>query len=78
MPEKLFGVYDHKVMNRTVPSPPGLHHIFLAPHIKKTKTKTDNIHACKEITILAESKDAGLFLDIAEDGKKIFVSGPPE
>ena len=76
--EKLFGVYDHKVMNRKVPLVRGFDDIFLAPHSRHTETPAEAIHACKEITILAESKDAGVFLAIAEDGKKIFVSGHPE
>ena len=78
LPEKLFGVYDHKVMNRKVPLVRGFDDIFLAPHSRHTETPAEAIHACKEITILAESKDAGVFLAIAEDGKKIFVSGHPE
>ena len=36
------------------------------------------IHACDEITVLAESDEAGVFLAIAEGGKKIFVNGHPE
>lgn len=76
--EKLFGVYDHKVMNRKVPLVRGFDDIFLAPHSRHTETPAEAIHACKEITILAESKDAGVFLAIAEEGKKIFVSGHPE
>ena len=78
LPEKLFGVYDHKVMNRKVPLVRGFDDIFLAPHSRHTETPAEAIHACKEITILAESKDAGVFLAIAEEGKKIFVSGHPE
>ena len=78
LPEKLFGVYDHKVMNRKVPLVRGFDDIFLAPHSRHTETPAEAIHACKEITILAESKDAGVFLAIAEVGKKIFVSGHPE
>lgn len=78
LPEKLFGVYDHKVMNRKVPLVRGFDDIFLAPHSRHTETPSEAIHACKEITILAESKDAGVFLAIAEEGKKIFVSGHPE
>lgn len=76
--EKLFGVYDHKVMNRKIPLVRGFDDIFLAPHSRHTETPAEAIHACKEITILAESKDAGVFLAIAEEGKKIFVSGHPE
>lgn len=76
--EKLFGVYDHKVANRKVPLVRGFDDIFLAPHSRHTETPAEAIHACKDVTILAESKEAGVFLAIAEEGKKIFVSGHPE
>ncbi len=78
LPEKLFGVYDHKVSNRKVPLVRGFDDIFLAPHSRHTETPSDLIHACKDITVLAESEEAGVFLAIANEGKQIFVNGHPE
>ncbi len=78
LPQKLFGVYEHKVANRTVPLVRGFDDIFLAPHSRHTETPSDAIHACEALTVLAESPVAGVFLAIAEGGKKIFVNGHPE
>ena len=78
LPQKLFGVYEHKVANRKVPLVRGFDDIFMAPHSRHTETPSDQIHACKELTILAESEKAGVFLAMAEGGKKIFVTGHPE
>ena len=78
LPQKLFGVYEHKVANRKIPLVRGFDDIFLAPHSRHTETPAEQIHACKDITVLAESETAGVFLAIAEEGKKIFVSGHPE
>lgn len=75
---KLFGVYEHRVANRKVPLVRGFDDIFLAPHSRHTETPAAAIHACKELTVLAESPAAGVFLAIAENGKKIFVNGHPE
>lgn len=75
---KLFGIYEHKVANRKIPLVRGFDDIFLAPHSRHTETPAAQIHACKELTVLAESPVAGVFLAIAEDGKKIFVNGHPE
>ncbi len=75
---KLFGVYEHNVSNRKVPLVRGFDDIFLAPHSRHTETPAAAIHACKELTVLAESETAGVFLAIAEGGKKIFVNGHPE
>ena len=76
--QKLFGVYAHKVSNRKVPLVRGFDDIFMAPHSRHTETPSEAIHACKDLTILAESEKAGVFLAMAEEGKKIFVAGHPE
>ena len=78
LPRKLFGIYEHKVANRKIPLVRGFDDIFLAPHSRHTETPAEAIHACKELTVLAESEAAGVFLAIAEGGKKIFVTGHPE
>ncbi len=78
LPQKLFGVFEHHVMNRKIPLVRGFDDIFLAPHSRHTETPADAIHACKELTVLAESEEAGVFLAIAEEGHRIFVTGHPE
>lgn len=78
LPEKLFGVYPHRVENRKVPLVRGFDDIFMAPHSRHTETPAEDIHACRDITVLAESEEAGVFLAIANEGKQIFVNGHPE
>ena len=78
LPQKLFGVYRHKVMNRKIPLVRGFDDMFLAPHSRHTEVPIEDIHNCKELTVLAESEEAGLFLAMADGGRKIFVMGHPE
>lgn len=78
LPQKLFGIYEHKVNNRKIPLVRGFDDIFLAPHSRHTETSSAELHACDKLQILAESDAAGVFLAMAEDGKKIFVTGHPE
>lgn len=78
LPQKLSGVYEHHVMKRKIPLVRGFDDIFLAPHSRHTETPAEAIHACRELTVLAESPEAGVYLAIAEGGKKIFVTGHPE
>ena len=78
LPQKLFGIYEHKVANRKIPLVRGFDDIFLAPHSRHTETPAEAIHACGDLTVLAESPVAGVFLAIAQEGKKIFVTGHPE
>lgn len=78
LPKKLSGVYEHRVSNRKVPLVRGFDDVFLAPHSRHTETPAAAVHACPELTVLAESPQAGVYLAIAEGGKKIFVTGHPE
>ena len=76
--KKMFGLFWHKVMNRKIPLVRGFDDVFLAPHSRHTEVPIADVHACKDLTVLAESDEAGLFLAMAEDGRKIFVMGHPE
>ena len=78
LPEKKFGVYEHHVMNRKVPIVRGFDDYFMAPHSRHTEVRAEDIRAVKDLTILAESEEAGVFLAIADEGRKIFVMGHPE
>ena len=78
LPEKRSGLYWHRVRNRKIPIVRGFDDMFLAPHSRHTEVPIEDIRACKDITILAESEEAGLFLAMAEGGRKIFVMGHPE
>ncbi|MDD2971643.1 MAG: homoserine O-succinyltransferase [Lachnospiraceae bacterium] len=78
MKEKLFGVYAHEVFNRKEPLVRGFDDYFMAPHSRYTQISPENIHNCKDLTVLAESKEAGVFLAIAKEGRQVFVMGHPE
>ena len=78
LPEKLFGVYPHRVSNRKIPLVRGFDDIFMAPHSRHTESPSEEIHACRELTVLAESEEAGVYLALANGGKQIFVNGHPE
>lgn len=78
LPQKLFGVYHHKVMNRKNPLVRGFDDYFLIPHSRHTAVLSEDIHQCKALTVLAESEEAGVLLCMSEGGKEIYVMGHPE
>lgn len=75
---KMFGLFWHKVLNRKIPLVRGFDDMFLAPHSRHTEVPIEDIRACSNITILAESEEAGFFLGMANEGRRIFVMGHPE
>ena len=43
LPEKLFGVYTHKVSNRRIPLVRGFDDVFYAPHSRHTEVRKEDI-----------------------------------
>lgn len=78
MDRKVFGIYEHHVRNRKVPLVRGFDDIFLAPHSRHTEIPYDVIDKNKDLIILADSDEAGVFLCMSNDGHQIFVMGHPE
>ena len=76
--KKMFGLFWHRVANRKIPLVRGFDDAFLAPHSRHTEVPMDLIRKCPELTVLAESEEAGLFLAMAKEGRQIFVMGHPE
>jgi homoserine O-succinyltransferase len=75
---KMFGVYRHHVMNRKIPLVRGFDDYFYAPHSRHTQILTSDIEAQPDLTILAKSEEAGVFLAVNQSGSRIFVMGHPE
>ncbi|GAA0791893.1 homoserine O-succinyltransferase [Clostridium sp. AF19-22AC] len=78
LPHKMFGVFRHHVRNRKIPLVRGFDDIFYAPHSRHTTVPQELLEADERITILADSKEAGVFLCMAQEGRQIFVMGHPE
>ena len=60
--KKMFGLFWHEVQNRKIPLVRGFDDLFLAPHSRHTEVSAEDIHNCKALTVLAESREAGVFL----------------
>ena len=76
--KKVFGVFEHKVMNRKTLLVRGFDDVFYAPHSRYTSIDKEDVQQHEELTILAESEEAGVFIVIANEGKQIFIMGHPE
>lgn len=76
--KKLSGLYKHEVKNRKEPLVRGFDDYFYAPHSRYTEASNEEIRKNPMLKILAESKEAGIYLVVAEEGKRIFVMGHPE
>jgi homoserine O-succinyltransferase len=75
LPAKLFGVFNHKVLNSKIPLVRGFDDVFMAPHSRYTEVRREDIEKIPELTIVAESDDAGIHVVAASEGRRIFVTG---
>jgi homoserine O-succinyltransferase len=78
MNDKMFGVFKHRIYNRTNLLTRGFDDEFLAPHSRYTEVRKDDIEKVKDIEILADSDEAGIYLVASRDLKRVFVTGHSE
>ena len=76
--KKLSGIYKHKVMNRKEPLVRGFDDIFMAPHSRYTEASREDILKNKNLKVLADSDEAGIYIVMTEDGRQVFIMGHPE
>ncbi len=75
---KLFGIFVHRVLVRGAPLLQGFDDIFMAPHSRHSTNRADDIAKVPELSLLAASDAAGMFLVSAKNDRQIFMSGHPE
>jgi homoserine O-succinyltransferase len=78
MPEKMFGVFKHKILNAKLPLVRGFDDTFMAPHSRHTEIKRTDIDKVSGLEIVAESPDAGVYIVMAGNGRRIFITGHSE
>lgn len=76
--QKLFGVFPHRVTRPANPLVRGFDEVFYAPHSRHSGVVRQDVDACGELRVLAESEEAGVYLMSTENGRQIFVTGHPE
>ncbi|MGX5642701.1 homoserine O-acetyltransferase MetA [Bacillus toyonensis] len=76
--EKMFGVFEHEVCEQHVKLLQGFDELFFAPHSRHTEVRESDIRGVKELTLLANSEEAGVHLVIGQEGRQVFSLGHSE
>lgn len=76
--KKMFGIFPHWANDEKAELTRGLDDTFYAPHSRHTGIKREDIEKVPELEILAESKEAGVFIVATHDRRKIFITGHME
>ena len=74
LPEKCFGVFEHDIQTKR-PIVRGFDDVFYAPHSRHTEFRAEDVEKVEDLEIIAQSKEAGVYLVASKDGHRVFVSG---
>jgi homoserine O-succinyltransferase/O-acetyltransferase len=78
LPEKMFGVFPHRLLTRHERIVQGFDDVFFAPHSRHTETRREDILADPRLMLLAESDEAGVYMVQSTDLRRVFVTGHSE
>ena len=78
LPEKLFGVFAHRVEYKPSILFRGFDDVFMAPHSRHTTILREEVAAVPALNILASSEEAGLYAISAKEGNQFFITGHSE
>ena len=78
IPEKLFGIFEHKVDYKRSILFRGSDDRFWAPHSRHTTILREDVEAVPGIRVLASSDRAGVYVVATREGRQIFVTGHSE
>ncbi len=78
LPQKMFGVFPHRVCKQHEKLFRGFDDVFYVPHSRHTEIRREDIEKVPELEILAESEEAGVYIVSARNGRQLFVTGHSE
>ena len=78
LPEKMFGIFPHKVDYKRSILFRGFDDTFMVPHSRHTTVRRELIEAEPALKILASSEEAGVYAITTKKGRQIFITGHSE
>lgn len=75
LPQKVFGVFDHKVLKPSSPLFRGFDDRFYAPHSRHTEVLEQDIRKVPDLEVLAVSEEVGVFAVKTDDSRQFFFLG---
>ena len=78
LPEKLSGVYKHRVDKKRSILFRGFDDEFLVPHSRYTGISREEVEANPRLKLISSSDKAGVYAIATENGKQVFITGHPE
>lgn len=76
--KKMFGIFEHCVNNPLLPIFRGFDDVFYVPHSRHTEIRREDILKVKDLDLISESDESGVYMVMARGGREIFLTGHSE
>jgi homoserine O-succinyltransferase len=76
--KKMFGVFEHTFSDKKLPIFRGFDDVFHIPHSRHTEIRAEDIEKVQDLEIIASSKEAGVCIVKAKNGRQLFITGHAE
>ena len=76
--KKMFGVFQHEMSDEKLPIFRGFDDLFYVPHSRHTEIRATDIEKVDKLQIIASSKEAGVTMVKAKNGRQLFITGHAE
>ncbi len=73
--KKMFGVFRQHTLCPQLPIFRGFDDIFYMPHSRHTEIRREDILACPDLQLIAESEESGVSMVMARNGREIYITG---
>jgi homoserine O-succinyltransferase len=73
--KKMFGIFRQYPLDMQFPIFRGFDDVFFMPHSRHTEVRKEDILACEDLSLIAESKDSGVSMVMARGGRDFFITG---
>lgn len=75
MSKKLFGVFEHQIMDQKMPLFRGFDDSFMCPHSRYTENRLEDVEQHPDLNLAAYSNKAGVDVVVSKNNRQIFVTG---
>ena len=73
--KKMFGIFPQMPISEPLPIFRGFDDVFMMPHSRHTEIHREDIVACKDLKLIAESPESGVSIVMARNGREFYITG---
>lgn len=75
LPEKCFGVFEHKAVVQNCKLMRGFDDVFYIPQSRHTTVSEEDVRRAEDLEIVAVSEESGIGLIVSKNGREIYATG---